>query len=339
MEFLEKYEPSSIKEMIANRKQAHEICSWLKNWKPGKGLILHGPVGSGKSLATKLAAKELNYEILYFYGNNIEDVLSYSEQRSIFHKGKLIVSEKMNEKLLKLNIPVVFICDDLYKVNKNIRSKCKIIKFNKVRADILLKFAKDICENERILYTERGLSQLVRMSDGDVRSLLIDLEILKDEKINMKNLEKLGYRERIRNIFDVLKIIFKTKSINNIIDVLKDSDKSIEDILLWIEENIANEYEKPKEIAIAFNFLSKADLFLARIIRRQAWSLKKYVNIGIYGVALGKDEPYKKFVNYRPPRSKFIQENETLEKISKELHCSKNKAKIYLPLLAKLNSF
>lgn len=334
---LEKYEPKSIDEMIANRSRAKEVLKWLENWKSG-ALILNGPSGCGKSLAVKLIVKNLGFEILYFYGANLKEVLSSSNQASLFHKGKLIVAERPNEKLLKLRVPVIFICDNLYDASfRTIRKKCRVVKFQKPRVDSLLKFAKKVCENEGIAYTERALSQLIRMEDGDVRSLLLDLEVFRDAGIDMKALDDFGYREIFHSIFDVLKIIFKTAKIENVRDILRKSEKSIDEILFWLEENIAKEYERKEEIAKAFDFLSVADIFSARIIKRQAWSLKKYLNIAPYGVALSKKNPYSKFVMYSPPKLFFKkQNNEALQEISENLHCSTKKAMQYLPLIEKI---
>ena len=124
---------------------------------------------------------------------------------------------------------------------------------------------------------------------------------------------------------------------------MKNSNKTLDEIVWWLEENIKREYEKKEELAKAYDALSRIDVIQTRIMKRQAWSLQSYIPDLVIAIALSKNEKYKKFVNYSPPtfflmygKRKSKKLDALLEKMSKELHVSKKTAMNYLNLVAML---
>jgi len=113
---------------------------------------------------------------------------------------------------------------------------------------------------------------------------------------------------------------------------------------LWIAENIPNEYEKPEEIAAAYDKLSRADVFRGRIIHTQAWGLQAYSNeLMTFGVANAKKEKYRKFTRYVPPKilqkmgaskSERSERDSIARLIGKKLHCSKRRSIEQFPYLS-----
>ena len=172
--------------------------------------------------------------------------------------------------------------------------------------------------------------QFAQLCDGDVRSALIDLEVLGE--LTESSLETLSQRSREENIFNTLKVIFKTTDIKNVLTALENSDKDSSELLLWLHENLAEEYTNISDLAQAYEALSKADLFSARTLRRQSMSLKKYESIGIIGVSLSKKTRYNKFFIYKAPRRRF-QNYTFIEKIASKMQISRKKAKLYTPLI------
>ena len=64
---------------------------------------------------------------------------------------------------------------------------------------------------------------------------------------------------------------------------------------------VKTQYDKPEDLARAYDMLSRADVFRRRIKRWQHWRFLVYINALISGgVAVSKDEKYRKFVEYRP---------------------------------------
>jgi hypothetical protein len=85
------------------------------------------------------------------------------------------------------------------------------------------------------------------------------------------------------------------------------------------------------------DYLSKADIFRSRIIRRQSWNLEKYfIDLSVYGTSLAKKKPSVRFTSYRPPVY-FARSDVALEKLAKALHISKRQAVVYIPILSMLS--
>ncbi|MBI2545114.1 MAG: replication factor C large subunit, partial [Candidatus Aenigmarchaeota archaeon] len=158
------------------------------------------------------------------------------------------------------------------------------------------------------------------------------------------DLDSVTSREKEQSIFNALMMIFKTKTALAAKLAINNVDKDPEEIFWWIENNIPNEYEKPEEIARAYDVLSKADMFRQRIRSRQNWKFLAYmIDLMTGGVAVSKNEMYRKFSRYQYPNNMIVlggskferkEEKEKLLELSKELHCSTRKIrKEFLPYI------
>ncbi|MCD6557493.1 MAG: AAA family ATPase [Candidatus Aenigmarchaeota archaeon] len=350
-----KYKPGTTEEILGNQKQVFEIKKWIKKNKKGGALIITGPPGSGKTLSVELIAKELKYDLIklgagdFRNPENIKKLLLSSQQKSLMSKGKIIFIDELDSvsssgfkavhELIKQSpYPIVMIVDDIYSRKLvNIKKKCDIVKFYKIRQPSLMKFLKKIAEKEGIRTNDIILKKIVATSNGDVRAALNDLESLS------VNPGEDNYRDVENKIFETINVILKTKNPENVRIALKNSNKTLDEIVWWLEENIKREYEKKEELAKAYDALSRIDVIQTRIMKRQAWSLQSYIPDLVIAIALSKNEKYKKFVNYSPPtfflmygKRKSKKLDALLEKMSKELHVSKKTAMNYLNLVAML---
>ena len=340
--FIEKYRPTKLDELLGNKSQFSEIVKFVKEWKKQDVLLVYGPIGCGKSLTIKLVADSLKTELLESHASDERSLKKFEEsvkkaslQQSLIQKKKIILIENVDRMesmkaitdLIKTsNFPVILTTEDPYsKKLYSLKSKSTLLKFNRIRSDSINKFLKIIKDIENLDLEESKLNMISRTCSGDVRAALNDLESLADGSI-------IGSRDNEMDIFNTVKILFKTRSIENVFSALKSSEKSINDILLWLEWNIIQEYEKSEEVFLAFDYLSKADVFNSRIIKRQSWSLSKYnKDLGTIGVALAKKEMYRKFTRYTFPRPFSRQKNR--KKLSYILKVSENRVKEYIPLL------
>ncbi|MDP2717223.1 MAG: hypothetical protein Q8P02_00610, partial [Candidatus Micrarchaeota archaeon] len=116
-----------------------------------------------------------------------------------------------------------------------------------------------------------------------------------------------------------------------------DSDTDFDLFSRWLEENIPVEYETPQDVAKAFDALSRASVFAARIRRRQNWQLYKFQRaLALAGVGLAKKDVYRKFTPYRFPglvrylgqtRKNRAMLKSAAAKAGEKLHCSTRKAR------------
>ncbi|MBI4170060.1 MAG: AAA family ATPase [Candidatus Aenigmarchaeota archaeon] len=342
--------PKTSKEIIGNRIALQELMNSLKNWQKGQAALISGETGVGKTLAVRIAAHELGYEIIETGADeergqkDMTSLIQASRQHSLAAKKKLFLLDEMDQlesaaAILQListsEHPVVLIVNDPYdKKLYDLRQRCRLIKFQRVRTDTIAKFLRNVCTKEGVACTQ-DLDHIAQMSNGDVRAALLDLELLCAGK---QRISDIGYREHSSSVFETLKVIFKTSSLENALIAMNNAEDP-EELHRWIAENIAEEYDDIEDVAKAYDMISKADLFHARIIRRQSWSLQKYFfQLSTAGVALAKRRDYNKFVKYNRPKFQYSRANGLMKHIAPKLHVSARKAVVYRPLIKKLSN-
>ncbi|MEM5853461.1 MAG: replication factor C large subunit [Candidatus Aenigmatarchaeota archaeon] len=370
MPWTEKYRPRNLKEFVDQKEALQIFLDWIKKWKVGsRPILFYGKPGTGKTALVQAYANENNLELIemnasdYRSSSQIQEVIGQSmKQASLFKRGKIFLIDEIDGiagredhggistimKIVKESMfPIVFTANNPFDPKlRELRENCVLVEFKGIHVFDIKKRLKEICEKEKVKCDEGILEQIAKRAEGDLRAAINDLEVLAAGKkeINQEDLEVVGYREREENIFDAIKIIFKTRTAVAAKLAIINVDKDPEEIFWWIEDNITKEYEKPEEIAKAFDALSRADIFRRRIISRQDWSFRSYmIDLMTAGVAIAKNEMYHKFTKYHYPEKikvlgkvKVVKEKESeiLEKFSKILHSSKKKLKTeYFPFL------
>jgi len=365
---VEKYKPKRLNEIIGQKKAVDTFLKWIKTWKKGnKALLFHGIPGTGKTALVETYAKENNLDFIEMNASDfrtaeqIKECLGSSvKQKSLFKKGKIFLIDEIDglagrsdlggtQEIIKIIkescYPVVLTANDPWNPKlRSLRSYCQMVQFNKVNYFTIIKKLEIIARNENVQISNDIITEIAKSAKGDIRSAINDLEIIitGKNKIENKDLESIGFREKEINIFEVIKTIFKTNKIEDALNSIQNSDKNPEEILLWVEQNILNEYEKPEEIANAFEMLARADLFLGRIKKKQNWKYMTYmIDLMSGGIAVSKDQTYKKFSRYQYPevikklgrtKASRASEKQDLLEWSKNLHCSTKKIKeFYLP--------
>lgn len=332
---LQKYEPKSTRQMMGNATQIKEISNWLREWKKGSSLILCGPSGSGKSLAIKLLAKELHYELVEntFDENDLKNLLNASAESSVFLKKKLILLEDADtirakplvSKLVENSMhPVVMVAESPYGIGMPALVKMsKIVRFGGIDDKTMERFLIYVCGKENIRYDNRLIRLMVKSARGDVRAALLDLQLV--------SYGIFVTRDHSYNIFEILKPIFAGDRENA--RKMLNAWTEFDDLFFWVCENIQKEYRNAEEIANAYDYLSKADVIRSRILRRQSWGLQKYfMDMFVYGLSARKRAS---IATYLPPQRFKKMDESVSEKIGRALHVSKKGAIQYLDIIKK----
>jgi replication factor C large subunit len=178
---------------------------------------------------------------------------------------------------------------------EDIKETCKLIKFHDPYTSAIFNLLRRICVEEEISADPKVLQTMADRCKGDIRSAINDLQsiCLDKKQIDMQSLGVLGYRDREKIIFDALREIFKTSNIQSIKETMSHLDESPDSILLWLSENLPNEYRDINDLVKGYDALSKADIFLGRTYRRQNYGLWSYAcDIMNGGVATAKTHNY-----------------------------------------------
>ncbi len=370
MLWTEKYSPKNFDQVLGNIKIKDAIIEWTEEWLNGntqKCMLLIGPAGTGKTTLAHLAAKEFSEYIEL----NASDKRSYdiinntigeaSASKSLYGDGlKLIIMDEVDgihgtedrggtraiTKIIKEgHHPLIMMANDPYsKRLKSLKPKCNTLILRKVHTNSIVSILKKICVKEGVEFEEHVIRNLAKRSNGDLRSAINDLEVIArgKEKITSEDLEFLSKKDDIANIFDSVRTVLKSKNPRRIKDAMKlDVEPSF--ILELIAENIPKEYEKANELQKAYEMISLADIYLGRAFNTRVYGYWKYTyELMSLGVALSKDETYRKFSRFSnssiftmlsKSRSKRDLKDKVAEKMGEQLHSSKKVVKEQFPYM------
>ncbi len=196
--------------------------------------------------------------------------------------------------------PIILIGNDYYGITsgvwgKALKSLAKVVKFRSLTKQQIVKVLKRICSGEGIMCDSQVLYVIASKSGGDLRAAINDLQALAQGKktIRMEDLDALGWRDIRNQIYQSTLIVLHTTSFSEAKRSLINLDEAPDFVLMWIEENMPLEYTKPQDLVRGYEYLSRADVYLGRVMRRQQYSLWAYAMDMVAGVSVAKDEKYK----------------------------------------------
>ncbi|MCL2867935.1 MAG: replication factor C large subunit [Candidatus Bathyarchaeota archaeon] len=371
--WVEKYRPTSIKDIIGNEEAKTVFTEWLENKRPTKkAVLLYGPPGVGKTTLVNAAANEYKFRIIEM---NASDTRSEKAVNRIANpatsftgldkfsseiKGNMLFMDEVDgiagnedrggvNAIIKIientRTPIIMAANDceLEKL-RPLKKLCLLIRFQQTRIPLIIMALKKICEQEHITYEFAALEKIATNSQGDVRSAINDLQGLSEEgkTLTEQDTLALGSRSKDISMYDTLKSYFATKNIAEAVSLLNFSNVEYDDLLMAIGDNIPRRHSNPVDLAEAYNYLSQADVFRGKI-GTENWHLLKYVYNNLAQAAAVNPESYKPFEFISPPirvitlfwtKSKRTMLNSICTKISAQCHISKYETKmIYIPYL------
>jgi len=249
-------------------------------------------------------------------------------------------------KIIKESIhPIVMTANDFYsKRLTTIKTKTQVVKIGKVHTNSINALLKRICLKEGIDADPEAIRALALGSNGDMRSALNTLQALAEDtkKLQLSDLDIISQKDETNNIFDSVRRVLKSKSMDKVKKSLRlDEDPTL--VMEYIAENIPREYEKPKELKKAYEMISEADLYFGRARQTRNYTYWRYASdfMGV-GVAISKDETYKKFTKLTGSmafslmgrtRGKRDLRDRIAQKMSDKLHMSNSVAISMFPYM------
>ena len=321
-----KYSPKKIAEIQGQTGAAERLVEWLRGNKKKKAALLWGPPGCGKTCLAYALASERSLELIEVNASDDRNAESMNStvkqaslQQSLFARGKLILVDELDgvsgqqdrgglSALAKIidesAFPIVLTANDPYDAKfSTIRKKSEMMEMKHLSYSSIAAMLTIIAHKENLIISEETITMLARRAGGDLRGAIVDLEMLSvgNKKIENEEVEELYGRRQTQSIHQALMKIFKTSDPAIALSALDDVDEELDRVMLWIEENLPAEYLNPKDLAQAFNALSRADVFFGRIRRWQHWRFLVYVSALLTaGIALSKQEKNRSFVTYQP---------------------------------------
>lgn len=360
---LDKYTPKKTKEIVGNEEQINKIRNFALNFKYSgkKAVLIYGPSGVGKTLSVYALADEFGFELVEINSSQnrakdeIEKILGQAcVSKSLLGGKKLILIDDVDclsrkdkgmvssiaNIIKKTKAPVILTSQNPWKAGLlGLRNYCTLIKFEKISTLQIFKYLKYICKNENLPVGDAVLTKIAENSNGDIRAAINDLSVISkgdlSPSLNKRNIEV--------SIFDALNSIFKKRSLN-CISAFECVNMPLNECMLWVCENIPNEYASINELTKAYYYISRADLFRARITKNQWYGFRYYQNIlATAGVSFSKKKENPKFTRHsRPARIEKLWKSKAernlkeliASKLSKRCHASKSKIKSqYFPLI------
>lgn len=356
--WVEKYRPKKFEDLIGQDEAVKKAKDYMEKFPKvkKKALLLGGSPGIGKTTLVEVLANETNSELFELNASDFRNKSSINEklkpvleQTSLFNNKKLILIDEADgvsgtldrgglteiiSLIEKSPYPIICTANDIWgKKVSNLRKKCDLIELKEISPSQTKEVLKKILENEHKEVLLTVLNKIAINAKGDLRSAINDLEAAS----SLDNPEEfeLDSRNKKEDIFNAIKSIFQDKADQSMLGLFDKVDMPLDEIMLWIEENIPKVY-KGADAAKAYQRLANADLFKGRIYKQQYWRFLVYENIfSSYGISESKgDKEIKGFYKYSKPERilkiwlnnvKHAKRQSIAEKMSKKTHVGKKR--------------
>lgn len=370
--FTLKYAPKNSSQIFGQQLAVSQLRDFITNYKQQKhkAALIYGPIGNGKTSSVYALAKELDYDILEINSSDLRkaDAIrtfldSALGQQSLFFKPKMVLIDEVDnvsgvkdrgcvpaliKAIQKSSFPVILTANDPFGSKlKALKKACQFIEYHKLQYKTISHCLQWVCEQEEIKFEEKAINSLARQVDGDLRGALIDLHTCStNNEVTFEKTQSLSDRKRTDSIINALRVVFKSSSVENALPALNDVDVPINEIFLWMDENLPKEYLDAKSLAKAYEHLARADVFNGRIRRQQHWRFLVYIySLLTAGISSAKEEKNTEFVKYRrtmrllriwQSNMKNAKKKEIAKKLAIATHTSSRVAREQIPYLQQI---
>ena len=231
--FVTKYRPKLLKHFIGNEKIILPFIKWLLEWKPtnkkNKCALVSGLNGIGKTLLVDLVLFKHDFHITHLESKERELDKEFIKsllkiKQTVDGQQNIIVISDIDtcsdhgfipwitECIKNSEIPIICICDDRYSQNiKPILNYCYDIKLGKPTYEEVYPLIYDIVMKENIKIGKSSVDKLYELSNGDIRFMLNQLQLLVGQPISItksKSNETLMKNIQSANIFETTGKLF-----------------------------------------------------------------------------------------------------------------------------------
>ncbi|MEA3204161.1 MAG: replication factor large subunit [Thermoplasmata archaeon] len=237
--------------------------------------------------------------------------------------------------------PMILIVNDLYALEKGsgsaLKSLTEVLKFTRINVRSIPPALARVAQAEGIQVDKEVLEHIAIRSEGDLRAAVRDLESISFGRthVTLEHTRSLGTRDTTGSLYDLMRHILKGRKLDDVRKEVWDVDATPEDLVLWVDENMAKEFKDPKDLVAGYEMLSRADIFLGRTRSTQDYALWAYASeLGTLGVMASRSREYRDFVPFGFPqwlsrmgRTKGLRQTKDhlAETLGRTTHASKRK--------------
>jgi len=362
----EKYRPKKFIDIVGQNLAIERIKKFIDKFPSSKkALVLYGPPGTGKTALAHAAASEISLEIFELNASDLRNreklqkiLKPAMEQKSLIKEGKIILVDEVDgissadlgglPELLYLidlsNYPLIITANDIWDRKLSpLRKKSELVQLKEIDYKTIKNILTNILRKENKFIDNNILTNLAIKAKGDLRAAINDLQAISQ----IKDPSKIPFDERDKetDIFNALRSIFKGKPTKETLQIFDSVNMSMDEIILWVEENIPTEYHG-EELAKAYDRLSKVDVFKGRIYKQQYWRFLVYENILLsYGISASKKGIKTGFTSYKKPtrilkmwlHNKKTEKKKTIaKKYAQYVHIGQKRALKEFPMIKRI---
>ena len=343
--------------------------SWDKGIPKKRAVVLIGTPGVGKTTCAEALANEYGWGLIEMnasdqrtgeairsvalrgaYSNTFSDSGEYlntkdggrkliilDEADSLFGNADRGAVPVIAELIKHTKQPVILIVNDFYGLSRKssaIKTDTLQLTFKNPPTSTIVKALKRICISEKVDITDGALENIAKNSNGDIRAAVRDLESLAlgKSKVTVEDTEELSGRIVKKNMYDLMKVIFWNADAIKSREMVRDIDEDPNLVMLWVDENLPRQYIDRGDLYRGYGKLSKADIFLGRVNRRQYYGMWSYaLDMMTSGVCVARMTNKKSSDWFKNPayltkrsRSKGIRQTKDVvcQKLADHLHTS-----------------
>jgi replication factor C large subunit len=327
-----KYKPKTSKDVAGNKPAIEKLRDWIESWNKGRpskaAVLLYGPAGVGKTSVTEALAGERGWDLVEINASDKRsgDILAKvaglaSTQSTLASKGRLILLDEVDginlradqaavttilQIIKETQYPLILTANDPWDPKiRPLREACLQIELKRLGIRDGLPLLRSILNQEGVKADEDALRLILDRDRGDIRSILNDMQLLSSRHgtLTVEDVDLLSGRDRTESIFEVLRVIFNSRTVAAARRALSISDVDQEMLFQWIFENAPYQIPKPRELEEAMSALAESDLFFGRIKKTQSWHLLSYaLDLMTAGVAVAKQTSPSGWVPMRFPQ-------------------------------------
>ncbi len=332
LEWAEKYRPQNLSEVVGHPKIIKELLKWGDDWEKGvptdRALILYGKPGIGKTSAAFALANQMGWDVIELNASDqrtakiIQKVAGSASMMGTFDgtSGRRLVILDEADNLhgnydrggarAIINVvrstkqPIILIANEFYDMDSALRLACKPVQFRIMNSAAMVTALKSICRKEGVMVNVGVIEQINDNAGGDLRSAINDLQAIAigQNELYVDDIVT-APRDVRETVFRAMDKIFKASDMRSAQEAAWHVDESPDNLINWIDENLPLAYKDEQDMYAGFNQLSRADLFLGRVRRRQNYRLWRYASLFMTGgVAAVKSQNYSGYNKYQAPQ-------------------------------------